>query len=471
MSAVSFHQDPRVLRQFVAFSRVVGVLLIVAALAVLVHWLFSARLPPALAGAERPPMKANTAIGFLLSGVALLISRSPRPGVRLLGKLLSLGVAALGAAMLAEYVWGVDWGIDHLFDDPYAIRVGRPAGRTSATTCVSLGMLGGLGLLIATRRWLWLREGLAIGLLAIAMAGMTSYGFALAGRGNFLFEHVPILSAVLLMLATLGWMSSVPDTGLTRVATADTFGGLFARRLLLPGLVLPVVYSFLFESIQAWLGMPEAFALLLAALFTGGTLSISIWWVAALLDRVELQRRESAMLRSHAFTDALTGLANRRAFDQALVALLHGRREHDAVFSLLLLDLDRFKDYNDDFGHLAGDEVLRITGRLLRAALRPADLAARYGGEEFALVLPRTDGRQAHEVAQRLLEAFRNHPWPRRRMTVSVGVVEARADDRIGELLDRVDRALYDAKRAGRDRAVQAMDGPATAGMAPHLPT
>jgi diguanylate cyclase (GGDEF)-like protein len=294
----------------------------------------------------------------------------------------------------------------------------------------------------------------AVALLAIATGSFAVYGFALIEDVPAKSNPLAIQTAVLLLLATLGWMSSVPTTGLTQVTIADSIGGAFARRLLLPSLLLPVAFTFTLKAMQSLLGVPEVFALSLAALFTGGSMAWMIWWVATLLDRVERQRRESELLRDDANTDPLTQLANRRAFDAALAKLLRGRRENDAVFSLLMLDLDNFKAYNDTFGHQAGDKILRNTGQLLPAALRPSDLAARYGGEEFALLLPGIDAAHAKKVAERILADFRSFPWLQRPVTVSIGVTEAHHDDGALELVHRADVALYEAKRAGRDRAI-----------------
>jgi diguanylate cyclase (GGDEF)-like protein len=178
--------------------------------------------------------------------------------------------------------------------------------------------------------------------------------------------------------------------------------------------------------------------------------------VAYLLDRVERGHRETVLLRERASSDALTGLANRRCFDDALAKLLHGRRQKDATFSLLMLDVDAFKDYNDDFGHLAGDEALRIAGTLLREGRLASDLPARYGGEEFAVLLPGTSAGQAAAVAERILAEFRAYPWPLRPVSVSIGVAEVHPDDGVLELVHRADVALYQAKRAGRGRVVLA---------------
>ncbi len=455
MIEVPFHQDSQVVRGFIRFSRAIAVLMIAVALVVLAAWWSDARLLTAVVPGQRS-MKINTAIGFALSGSALLLSHGSGRLRSRLSLWLSLAVMGIGLATLAEYAWSLDIGIDHWLDDSLARQSDPLSGRMAELVATAFVLLGGLGVLVSARHWPYLREGLAVVLLAIAMTGLASYGFALAGRDSGPFNRVPTYTTLLLLLATLGWIASTPTIGLIRVTTADTLGGAFARRLLLPALLLPVAVAFVFEMLQSRLGLSEALAFSFVALSSGGAVAWLVWWVATLLDMLERQRRKSALLRNDADTDTLTGLANRRAFDDALANLLRGQREHDALFSLLMLDLDRFKSYNDDFGHLAGDEVLRITGHLLGDALRPSDLAARYGGEEFALLLPDTDATQADEVAARILDAFRAFAWPQRAVTVSIGVAQSATNDGATALIRRADAALYDAKHAGRNQAVSA---------------
>ena len=129
---------------------------------------------------------------------------------------------------------------------------------------------------------------------------------------------------------------------------------------------------------------------------------------------------------------------------------------YGAPLSLLLLDIDHFKRFNDDFGHKAGDRVIARIGEVLRRESREVDVPARYGGEEFAVLLPETDGAEATAFAERLRLALREplYAGQERAVTVSVGLATAPADAaKPIELIERADRALYRSKASGRDRA------------------
>jgi diguanylate cyclase (GGDEF)-like protein len=287
------------------------------------------------------------------------------------------------------------------------------------------------------------------------MIALGNYGFSLAGTTDVVFSSTAFNTMFLLFVSVLGWMLSTPSVGLTRIATTDSIGGALARRLLLPSLLLPIAFIFMLKPMLTIFDLSESLVVSLASMFTGVTVAYLVWWVANLIDKNEFQLRESNELRDNANTDALTNIANRRAFDEKLAQMLHRRREQDEVFSLLLLDLDNFKDYNDTYGHLAGDNVLRITGSLLRAALRPSDLPARYGGEEFAFLLGGgTNAAHAHRVAERIIDDFHSYTWPHKPVTTSIGIAEARLEDSAEELIRRADEALYRAKHEGRDQAV-----------------
>jgi diguanylate cyclase (GGDEF)-like protein len=155
-----------------------------------------------------------------------------------------------------------------------------------------------------------------------------------------------------------------------------------------------------------------------------------------------------------AFTDHLTGLANRRRFERQLEREVARARRFNRAFCLLLLDIDHFKLVNDSHGHDVGDDVLRRLGNALQAGTRGIDTAARVGGEEFAVVLTETDFARALEVAERLRVSVSETEVPvAGHVTVSVGLAEFNADTRDARsLFLAADAALYEAKRNGRDR-------------------
>jgi diguanylate cyclase (GGDEF)-like protein/PAS domain S-box-containing protein len=187
--------------------------------------------------------------------------------------------------------------------------------------------------------------------------------------------------------------------------------------------------------------------------------------VVAILRDVTQQKDLEGRLEALATEDGLTGLANRRCFDERLLEEWNRAYREKTSLSLLLIDVDQFKTYNDELGHPAGDACLRAVARILAGqAHRVSDLAARYGGEEFALLLPNTDAagcaRIGESVRRALREACIPHALnlPSRRVTVSLGGAICRPGNERSagpaSLIDAADRALYAAKDGGRDRLV-----------------
>lgn len=173
---------------------------------------------------------------------------------------------------------------------------------------------------------------------------------------------------------------------------------------------------------------------------------------------------QSEKLREMVYVDGLTGLYNRRKFDEALENEWRWCRRRAAAFSILLLDIDHFKLYNDHYGHIRGDQCLEAVAKAAKRCLRrPHDLAARYGGEEFVFLLPDTGQDDAMKVAEDILAAVTALKIPHEAspvagiVTASIGVAgTVPAGDHAGGLLEQADRALYRAKHHGRNQTVAA---------------
>jgi diguanylate cyclase (GGDEF)-like protein len=155
---------------------------------------------------------------------------------------------------------------------------------------------------------------------------------------------------------------------------------------------------------------------------------------------------------SEARIDALTGLANRRALEEILAAEISRAHRFKHELAIVLLDLDRFKEINDSFGHAAGDMMLRAVSRLLTSLARQGDTVARWGGEEFVVVLPETDLPGARRFAERLRRTIEAHPVGEMRTSASCGVATMLAEDDVETLLGAADQGLYRAKSNGRNR-------------------
>jgi diguanylate cyclase len=160
-------------------------------------------------------------------------------------------------------------------------------------------------------------------------------------------------------------------------------------------------------------------------------------------------------------TDALTGLANRRSLEEFFRSAQIASMETGNPLSILMIDIDHFKKFNDNYGHQVGDQVLRLVAKLLQESVRDVDLAARYGGEELIAVLPGADLDRCAEVAERIRRRIAEGRLTRRStgkeiasVTVSIGVAQFRLAEAAEATIERCDRALYQAKRAGRNRIV-----------------
>lgn len=177
--------------------------------------------------------------------------------------------------------------------------------------------------------------------------------------------------------------------------------------------------------------------------------------------QVKNLRKDLKVKQEEVFTDALTGIANRRKFEMSLTKLIEANEAGKRRPSMMMIDIDHFKNFNDKFGHLVGDQVLRAVASIINKNVENEGLAARYGGEEFCVLLPKNNLASALKLAKKVREAVadkkmvgRNTKRDLGKLTVSIGVTQYRAKEELTSFINRADTALYTAKNAGRDRVV-----------------
>ena len=175
---------------------------------------------------------------------------------------------------------------------------------------------------------------------------------------------------------------------------------------------------------------------------------------------LEIQKAElahaNALLHALALTDGLTGLYNHRAFQERIQEEYARASRSHLPLSLILVDVDKFKNYNDSFGHPAGDEVLKQVAVILQETARINDIVARYGGEEFVVILPETDADDSMIAAERLREAIQTASWANREITISLGAATLKPEMTAAEMISAADQSLYLSKQHGRNRSTHA---------------
>lgn len=178
-------------------------------------------------------------------------------------------------------------------------------------------------------------------------------------------------------------------------------------------------------------------------------------------NEVQDLRETLEAIRTESLIDPLTTLANRKHLDRTLLQAVDHAAVSGESLTVLMIDVDKFKEFNDTWGHLTGDQVLRLVAMSIKGAVRPHDTAGRFGGEEFAIVLPRSTLKGGHLVAERIRQTVMSRELVKRstgealgRLTVSIGIASFTSGDTAALLLERADRCLLEAKRTGRNKCV-----------------
>jgi diguanylate cyclase len=178
-------------------------------------------------------------------------------------------------------------------------------------------------------------------------------------------------------------------------------------------------------------------------------------------EEINVLQENLEVVRTESLTDPLTTLANRKFYEDSIKQFIEDADKNEAPLSVILADIDHFKKFNDTYGHLTGDQVLRLVAITLKQNIKGQDVAARYGGEEFVMLLPRTALMAAVTVADNVRRAVMGKELMRRstgetlgRVTISLGVANWRKGDTLASLLERADACLYAAKHGGRNCVV-----------------
>ena len=389
-------------------------------------------------------MKPNTAAAFLFAAVALYFANSGKLGS--VQAVCALVVAAAGAVTLAEYVWSINVHVDQfLFRDPVQLWFpGRMAHISAANFLVT-------GIMLYPFRFR-IREKVTDALALLVCFGAT---FAIVGYlygvpllyGSVRYTAMAIHTGFGFLVLSLGYLYIPKKDGFVRIFQAETAGGIVARRLVPPAILIPIVVGAVFNRFNfGQLRLGIAFIVVCNVLLVVA----SIWNLAHALDKSEI-KREMALLASE--TDSLTGIHNRRYFDHRLPEEIERCRRYSRHSCLILFDVDHFKILNDRFGHPAGDAVLRTIAQACAVSLRATDILCRYGGEEFAIVAPETSGEDAIILARKLRTLVGEfHFKVPIAVTISLGVVEIGGSVMSSEIaIAAADKALYAAKKLGRN--------------------
>lgn len=427
-----------------------------------------------------PAMNPMTALAFVLCGFALALLRESRltPARRHVAQMLGLAVVLIGTTKVVHLLTGNAFWIDHLlFAGEIEEQSGRGLGGMAPNTAVNF-VLFGLALTYfggSSRLSHRLSQASSTAGTILAMLPLIGYLYGadmLRGFGSLI--PMALHTAVSFVVLGTGLLIAPGTQAIKLVSRADQGGRLVRQFFPATVIIILALGYFRLEGQRAgWYGTEMGAALMAAAAIVA--LAGLLWFNASLISRSDRRRlsveaalhvSEGALraaneaLALQVRTDSLTGVSNRMALDEELERALQNLHRYETeIFSVLMIDVDHFKRYNDSFGHIAGDDVLREVARLLKTTCRTTDVVGRYGGEEFGVILTHTGAGGARGMAERLRRVIEEHDWPDAPITVSIGIGTAyAATRRVEDVLHEADVALYIAKQEGRNRVFHSLD-------------
>jgi diguanylate cyclase (GGDEF)-like protein len=446
-----------------------GVAAICVGAAVLLGWQFDiSQLKTVFPGLVA--MAPMTALAMMLSGAALLGLGNAR--VRAWQAVAFVfPVALLSSLMLAEYLTNKALGIDTLlFDDAVGRLEVRYPGRMAGTT-VGLFLLFALVIVAeaaGSRGGIIYRIGASLGLI---ISSIPVLGYILSTQAFYSsipYDTIALHTAATFIVLFLGLIVARPEKGWVATVVAPSLGGMMARRFVPIVILVPLLIAVILQRISFYIGIDSGFTLTLVITAVMITLMILMIWNAQAIDRLDQKRRAAELTAitiqetnvrvvaelTQARLDPLTGLAGRALF----LDLAKKRRESLAhqpgkTMAILFIDLDGFKQVNDLLGHDRGDEVLRQTAAILRAALRETDIAGRLGGDEFLACIAATEemiNLIAPSVAERIVQGVRSI-GDGVGCSIGIAIWPINCAD-ITCAMKRADAAMYEAKRGGKNR-------------------
>jgi diguanylate cyclase (GGDEF)-like protein len=395
-------------------------------------------------------MKTNTALAFLMLSAALCAAAEGRwPGWQ---RWLAVAAAVVGSLTLFEYMSGISLGIDQaLLRDP--VRSLYP-GRMAPISAVNFLLLATALLMPSSRRGNYVKEGLALLLALSATLAIVGYIYgvpAFYGAISTSSSAMALPTGASFLALAIGFLVIPRQEGFIHVLRGPSIAAMAARYMLLPATLVPVVLGGLFIRSRWNLGHPHL-VMALSVVSDIVLLVVLIWLFAAMIQRVETER---ALIQQQADTDKLTGIYNRRHFETSLELEIQRARRYGAPLALLMIDVDNFKQLNDNHGHLVGDRMLYRLARECESCLRTSDVFCRYGGDEFAIIAPETSAQAAIALSRRMrqnIDALRTDQ-SLGTVGISIGIAVWQDNFKTNEdLIAAADSALYQAKSAGRNR-------------------